>query len=211
MSGGRFDFAVDPYALLTASGLTDGTANPQVLLAFASGFVRNVHPVNVPGFIIEPIEARGDALIPMEGSQPLVEKGKPGTATIDSLPRMLIFAGRTGGGGTVWNYRLSLRRGAGGTNETRVIVAAGVIEREDDYTGSVGPIVLEDPFPFDFMRQSVGSPALFDVLQWELQVTPGAATASQVSFFAMMLPSQRGNKDVGDGGRGHLLGATKIR
>lgn len=203
----RFDFAVDPYALLTVSGLTDGTADPQVLLAFASGFVRNVHPVNVAGFLVEPSEAKGDADII---GPPQIPKGVPGTATLDSLPRMMIFAGRSEGGGSVWNYRLSMRRGAGGTNETRVIVAAGVIEREDDYTGSVGPIVLEDPFPFDFMRQNVGSPALFDVLQWELQVTPGAATASQVSFFAMMLPSQRGNKDVGDGGRGQLLGA-KIR
>lgn len=191
MQGYRFDPRTSPMAFVAYGGATDGTTDPQIIVPFTSGFVRPFHGGNANGLTVEPQTSR--------------ENGVP---FLDAITRLMFWGERVAGTGT-WLYDLEMRRGTGGANETRTIISGAELNSSQNFDPAIEPVVLDDAFPPDFMRQDAGSPGIGDVLNFQISVTPGQASIQQCWFHGIMMPSP---KAAGGGvGRGHFQGSPPIR
>ena len=192
MSGGRFDFRTSPYCFLAGAGRSPGTGANFDLVNINSGFVHPVNPIDLSGWYVEPQQARSVAQL-----------------TLDDIGQAVFFCERAGSSVGDWTWRLRLRRG-GNPNEVRTLVAHGdpgsKVHRQDTWAADSVPLVLNNPFPFDFMSQvGVGAPAITDVLTFDLQIAPTSTAVEDVSFWALLLPFNHFGSS-GSAARGTVVG-----
>jgi len=184
------DFRVNPYVILSSSGVSDGTTAPQIIGGtYGSNYARHIHPEDSRGWFAEPNEAQ-----------------KAGTISIDGLSRLYVWCERTGVSTGAWTYSLAMGRGPTGKQST-IVVPAGIVERKDSWVASVGPLVTDSAFPADFLSHpTTDSPATSDEVNYQLTVTPGNAAAEQISFFGLLCRPPQGSSS----NRGNAVG-PKVR